>query len=353
MTAPAIFLDSGAFSSWRKGASIDLDAYIAFIRRHEALLHAYVNLDVIPGQDGKREDQPERIEQAAARSYQNQQRMKDAGLRPIAVFHQDEEFEWLERYLADGEPYIALSPYLKAHRHEIIGWLDRCFAVLTAKGRPLVKVHALGVTAPLILRRYSWTTVDSSTWVKRAGFGQVPIPRYTDGKPNYALDPTFLSVTDPSLYRSRRHVGTIHDFHLDRVHQYLNEEVGIDLAYARYSFPHRCRVWIAYHNGLGAYCGAEIISVAGNAQQAHMLAQAQVRRRLVSYYYLKDLPDPALADFLAGQAHLRKESKPPKSDWHSDAYIRWRALALLEHARRGIERADDADVRITGSKGDT
>jgi hypothetical protein len=333
MTVSTIFLDSGAFSAWGKGVTIDLDSYIAFVRRHETLLHAYVNLDVIPGQYGEREQKLERIEAAAASSYRNQQRMKDAGLRPIPVFHQDESFHWLKRMLDDGEPCIALSPHHRAHRHEIIGWLDHCFAILTGKGRPPL-VHGLGVTSPLILRRYLWATVDSAAWSKRAGWGQIPIARYSDGKPDYALDPLILSVTDRSRH-APRHIDRIHDFRLDRVHQYLTEEVGIELAYTRYSFEHRCRAWIAYHNGLEAHCGVGIVSAADNAQQAYMLAQAQVRRRLVSYFYLKD--DAALADYVAGRTRPRGEPKPPNRNWHDDRYIRWRALSVLEHARRGTE----------------
>jgi hypothetical protein len=120
MTVSTIFLDSGAFSAWGKGVTIDLDSYIAFVRRHETLLHAYVNLDVIPGQYGEREQKLERIEAAAASSYRNQQRMKDAGLRPIPVFHQDESFHWLKRMLDDGEPCIALSPHLRRNWFNLI-----------------------------------------------------------------------------------------------------------------------------------------------------------------------------------------------------------------------------------------
>ena len=35
--------------------------------------------------------------------------MKEAGLNPLPVFHQDEEFRWLKKCLEDGEDYICLS----------------------------------------------------------------------------------------------------------------------------------------------------------------------------------------------------------------------------------------------------
>lgn len=44
-----IMLDSGAYSAWTLGNSIDIDDYISFIKRKTAHLECYVNLDVIAG----------------------------------------------------------------------------------------------------------------------------------------------------------------------------------------------------------------------------------------------------------------------------------------------------------------
>src|SRR4051812_44347063 len=85
----SILLDSGAYSAWTKGVVIDLPSYIQFIKKHRRMLAGYVNLDVIPGQDGRRPHDREQIEAAARASYRNLQLMRDAGLTPIPVFHQD------------------------------------------------------------------------------------------------------------------------------------------------------------------------------------------------------------------------------------------------------------------------
>ena len=79
------------------------------MKANESLIYRYVNLDVIPGNFGIREWRPEEIEAAAAASYTNQQKMKAAGLNPMPVFHQDEHFRWLDKYLEDGEDHICLS----------------------------------------------------------------------------------------------------------------------------------------------------------------------------------------------------------------------------------------------------
>jgi hypothetical protein len=81
------------------------------------------NLDIIPDPDMDRDE----IEATCERSYQNQQFLKDAGLAPLAVVHRLDGPHWLERYLNDREPYIALAP----GRHAgAVGWLQRCFQTI-------------------------------------------------------------------------------------------------------------------------------------------------------------------------------------------------------------------------------
>ena len=48
-----MFLDSGAFSAWTKGESIDIDAYARFCVRLQDKVEAIANLDVIPGEYGR------------------------------------------------------------------------------------------------------------------------------------------------------------------------------------------------------------------------------------------------------------------------------------------------------------
>ena len=86
------------------------------MKANKSLIYRCINLDVIPGNFGIREWRPDEIEAAAAASYANQQKMKEAGLNPIPVFHQDENFRWLEKYLADGEDYICLSASQRSGR---------------------------------------------------------------------------------------------------------------------------------------------------------------------------------------------------------------------------------------------
>jgi hypothetical protein len=103
-----VMLDSGAYSAWRQSGTIAIDDYIRFVRDVEPCVHTYVNLDVIPGALERPRTWND-TQASADASYRNLQKMKDAGLRPLPVFHQGEDFKWLEKMLADGEDYIGIS----------------------------------------------------------------------------------------------------------------------------------------------------------------------------------------------------------------------------------------------------
>jgi hypothetical protein len=178
-----LMLDSGAYSAWAQKKEIDIDAYIAFIKKHRAKFSSYVNLDVIPGEVGDDAVRRRRaMEASAKKSYVNLLYMKKRGLSPMPVFHQGEDFKWLRRMLDDGEPYVGLSPTSNLTTTAIRHWLDQCFTIVTdEKGKPLVKTHGFGIAAPRLLVRYPWTTCDSAGFVMKAMYGVIYVP-YFDGE---------------------------------------------------------------------------------------------------------------------------------------------------------------------------
>lgn len=152
---PEIFVDSGGFSAATQGASIDLAAYIAFLKRYKDRIAVYANLDVIG----------DPVTTAA-----NQARMEDAGLRPLPVFHTGEPWEYLERYV-ERYPYIALGgmvPYMRRWQ-KLMPWLVRAFRM--AKGRSVF--HGFGATAWGVIKALPWYSVDSSSWASSFRFGQL------------------------------------------------------------------------------------------------------------------------------------------------------------------------------------
>lgn len=192
-------LDSGAFSAHAKGESISLLEYIAYVHKHKPLLDSYFNLDIIPGKRKERRT-PQLIEFAAKASRENFLAMRRAGLNPLPVFHQEESYHWLDRMIEDlqddKDPYIALSTFKTLSIEQNRAWLDHCFTRLTdSQGKPLMRVHGLGIGHFGLLRRYPWFSCDATTWALGAAFGRVPVPVYRSGKPDYSQDPLHITVS--------------------------------------------------------------------------------------------------------------------------------------------------------------
>lgn len=326
---PVLLLNSGAYGSWKSGVNIDLDNYIAYVQRNQHLIAHHLNLDVIPGMNGGREWNAELIERAAQQSYTNSLRMKDAGLAPIPVFYRHDDFRWLERMLRDGEPSIALAalPW-GAHRHEIMHWLNACFSII---GQAPVRVHGLAMTSVMLLHHYPWISVDSRTWFFSAARGHIPVPTYVNDQANYKYSPTIVTVTDRSRH-ANNHLDRLIEFDRDRVRRYLTE-VGIDVEEARYGLRHRQQVWVHYWQGLEASCAVRIFHVTGTTRGlTEVLDQGQARHRLLSYFELKDLPDHALEDYVAGRMRPAPTRRRRAALW-SDQYCDERKLALHQFGK--------------------
>jgi hypothetical protein len=205
-----LMLDSGAFTAWGKNQTIDVNDYIRYVKRCQPFLDSYVNLDVIPGSIGWPRT-VEAVEASAAQSYRNLQVMKDAGLKPLPVFHQGEDFRWLERMLKEGETYIGISTSKNQPNAVQREWLDIIFAAVTDQaGRPLVRVHGFGAGHVDLLRRYPFYSVDTAGWSKAAAFGKIYAPPYRDGAPDFLGTPELVTMSgrfQESRYSQSRHLS--------------------------------------------------------------------------------------------------------------------------------------------------
>lgn len=178
-----LMVDSGAFSVWKSGASVNLDEYISFCLRYKNDLQVIVALDVIPGCISDKDTPPkEVIQKACEEGWENYLKMLSAGLpksKVIPVFHQLDGWEWLQRYLDFGSPYIGLSPRkngIGARAYNRI-WLDHCMKYVCDKdGNPKVKLHGFGITNMTFLYRYPWYSCDSIAWKIMGMFGKIMVP---------------------------------------------------------------------------------------------------------------------------------------------------------------------------------
>lgn len=197
-----LFLDSGAFSAFTKNGIVDIQEYIAFIKKHQKYIDVYANLDVI-GEDGKN---PNRV--TAQKTLENQQIMEEAGLSPLPVYHFGEPTEYLDFYI-ENYGYLALGGLVGSTNEQLVKWLDSCFSyhICRPDGLPKVKVHAFGVTSLAIMLRYPWYSIDSTTWVVMGRNGKILVPRYKKGKWIYDKNSWKISVSarSPDIKKDNAH----------------------------------------------------------------------------------------------------------------------------------------------------
>lgn len=144
--APAsTMLDSGAFSAWKSGRTIDREALT------RETLNPYwresVALDVIGDWRGSRE---------------NFLAMRAAGSPAMPVFHYREPFDLLDEYCALS-PKVGLSCFLGEGDRESFRWMDECFR----RAYPF-RFHSFGASSREVLTRYPFHSADAVSWAIEA-----------------------------------------------------------------------------------------------------------------------------------------------------------------------------------------
>lgn len=165
-----IFIDSGAFSAWRLGRAIDMNAYCLWLKQNEEWIDFYVALDAI---------NPHDPEAAARASFENFMFMRRQGLNPIPVFHVRENFDWLKRILDTGCDYIGLSASSLDSFNVSDEWYEAAWSYLIdSAGAPLVRVHGFGESREPCLTKFPWTSGDGTTWIGVQQYGRLMLPDY-------------------------------------------------------------------------------------------------------------------------------------------------------------------------------
>lgn len=186
-----VFLDSGAFSMWNIGETVDVAEYCHYVK---------TNLDIIRHDDG--------VAMASVldgigdplQTYRNQLEMEWRGVVPLPCFHFGEDPRYLEYYLSKY-PYITIGGMVGKPTEQLIVWLDRIWDnyILTGSGTPRAKFHGFGITSVSIMQRYPWYSCDSSSWIQAAAFGSIYHPVH---------GPIAVSSKSPSRHDEGRHIQT-------------------------------------------------------------------------------------------------------------------------------------------------
>ena len=354
---PRLFLDSGVFGAWSRGRKIDIKKYIKFIRDNEDYIHVYATVDEIPGVFGQKRTL-DQVEYSALHSYQNHQRLKDAGLSPIPIYHQGESIKWLYKLLEDGERYIGISTAKDLPWREQRSWLDHVFTVITnEEGRPYVRTHGFGITNVKFLLRYPWYTVDSTTWALSAGYGQIYLPRFIAGKPDYNGLPLILSISDRDRSFKKTTYSALGRTQQRHLLEHL-QKLGLTVEQVRYSPEHRRSVTLNYFETLSAkhkltpfmyretgfdfdhvkpvsldhYADHDRFTVmyatSLTRQFSRQLTSLNIGTRLLSYFDLMDQPEGALQEYVETGGGVGYEQRIPAAKWNEE-YKSFRRLALI------------------------
>jgi hypothetical protein len=144
-----LFLDSGAFSAWSIGETIDLDQYIAFCLRHRRLFSVIASLDVIGN---------------AEASMRNYDTMVKAGLDDVLpAWHYGEPDSVMEYYCKKTD-YVAIGGIVALATKPAL----RAAVISKAKAiadRYKCRVHIYGMTHIQLLMRFRDVySVDSTSW---------------------------------------------------------------------------------------------------------------------------------------------------------------------------------------------
>lgn len=177
-----LFIDSGAFSAWTKGKTIDVDEYIAWINERADFISLYGQIDVIPG-DIVKGHTPEQVKEAARLTWENYLYMRPRMKKPeglLYTFHVGEPYDYLRQALEwrdeQGKPipYIALGGMVGKPGPVRKNFLDTCFNIIKKSTNPDVKVHAFGMTSFELLAQYPGiTSADSTSWIMTGANGMV------------------------------------------------------------------------------------------------------------------------------------------------------------------------------------
>jgi hypothetical protein len=152
-TFKGIFLDSGAFSAWKKGEAIDREAYADYALSGD--------FDAVAGDLRIGDADPDQ-------TLIDTDYLSGLGLNALPAYHQGEPWEFLD-HLVESYEYIGLGCTEEfSVTNSVTDWLYKCFwRICDEKGHPRVKVHGYRFTARM--GDFPFWSVDSTSWAQSHG----------------------------------------------------------------------------------------------------------------------------------------------------------------------------------------
>lgn len=164
-----LFMDSGAFTAWTKGVTINLEEYIAFINEYGEYIDHFGQIDSIPTKNDY-----EHVKKAADDTWTNYLEMIEKVKYPEKItytFHVGEPIENFIEALKWGSEHkdimkmIALGGMVKKNKQTKESLITRALAEVK-KYYPEVKVHLFGTTSDSYFQKFPVDSGDSSNYIQ-------------------------------------------------------------------------------------------------------------------------------------------------------------------------------------------
>lgn len=151
----SIMIDSGAFSLWNSGVTIDINKYLDACLQVKKSDYIYVSLDVIPTTNSSKIE----IQKCADKGFENYLFLKQHLPNVLPVFHYGEHFDNLKRYM-EYTDYIGISPANDTSPTIKEQYIKKCMYYTGIT----IKTHAFGFSNLRVLRKYPVYSCDSISY---------------------------------------------------------------------------------------------------------------------------------------------------------------------------------------------
>jgi hypothetical protein len=157
LTGKSVFLDSGGFVARTKGVEISVEDYARYILKNKDHITVCANLDTNSLEQSKE-------------NYQYLKSQLKGMVKVLPVYHPNEPLSYLEDMLKDTN-HIAMGGIagLTKSRRYVETYISNVFI----RTKDKIKVHGFGITKIDYLLKYPFYSVDSTTWLSGARYGQV------------------------------------------------------------------------------------------------------------------------------------------------------------------------------------
>lgn len=185
------------------------DNYAAFVAEKKDLFDFCVSLDVIYN---------------PKRSYELWCELEKQGVRTIPVLHYGESTDWLKKYM-DRTDYLGIGGMGQgiASKSAYSKWARNVFKLITDnKGKLKWRAHGFAMTTIPLMRKFPWTSVDSSSAFYHSRMGNIVVPRISGGARDYLRGLGIVAMTsrrtaDKRSYLNMKPLARAH------VDKYLDE----------------------------------------------------------------------------------------------------------------------------------